>query len=128
MKQTSHNPLTELLVIIREALFFLITNVMVVFGLVTVDHAVAIAEYDTVMSKPADSRQPSLARIFWSYMTSQSRSLDIRFLEGLNAAIEKLSQKSQSMYLGSAMFQDRLRIDLVLLYETKSSQWKVISD
>ena len=94
---------------------------MVVFGLVTVDHALAIAEYDTVMSKPADSRQSSVAQIFWSYMTSQSRSFDIRFLEGLNAAIEKLSQKSQSMYLGSAMFQDRLRIDLVLLYETNPS-------
>ncbi|KAJ6104419.1 Bifunctional lycopene cyclase/phytoene synthase [Penicillium sp. IBT 18751x] len=101
---------------LEEAVFFLITNVMVVFGLVTVDHALAIAEYDTVMSKPADSRQPSVAQIFWSYMTSQSRSFDVRFLEGLNAAIEKLSQKSQSMYLGSAMFQDRLRIDLVLLY------------
>ncbi|KAJ5128682.1 uncharacterized protein N7443_005801 [Penicillium atrosanguineum] len=101
---------------LEEAVFFLVTNVMVVLGLVTVDHALAMAEYDMVMTKPADSHQSSIAQIFWSYMTSQWRSFDVRFLEGLNAAIEKLSQKSQSMYLGSAMFQDRLRIDLVLLY------------
>lgn len=105
----------------REAVFFLITNVMVIFGLVTMDHALAIAEYDTVISKPADSPPPSFAQISWSYMTSQTRSFDIGFLEGLNAAIEKLSQKSQSMYLGSAMFQDRLRIDLILLYERHPS-------
>ncbi|KAJ6103338.1 Bifunctional lycopene cyclase/phytoene synthase [Penicillium sp. IBT 16267x] len=101
---------------LEEALFFLITNVMIVFGMTTIDHALAIAEYDVIICNSADRHRTSFFRKFWSYMTSQRRGFDTRFLKGLNAAIEKLSQKSQNMYLGSAMFHDRLRVDLIMLY------------
>ncbi|KAJ5667365.1 Bifunctional lycopene cyclase/phytoene synthase [Penicillium longicatenatum] len=92
------------------------TNMMIVFGMTTIDHALAIAEYDMIICNLADSHRPSFFRIFWSYMTSQRRCFDTPFLKGLNAAIKKLSQKSQTMYLGSAMFSDRLRVDLIMLY------------
>lgn len=93
------------------------TNIMIVFGIITINHALAIAEYDTIICNSTERRRPSFFEIFWSYMTSQRRSFDTRFLRGLNAAIEKLSKKSQNMYLGSAMFNDRLRVDLIMLYE-----------
>ncbi|KAJ5560537.1 Bifunctional lycopene cyclase/phytoene synthase [Penicillium frequentans] len=101
---------------LEEALFFLMTNIMIVFGIITMDHALAIAEYDVIISNSAERHRPSFFGIFCSYMTGQRRSFDTRFLKGLNAAIEKLSQKSQNMYLGSAMFNDRLRVDLIMLY------------
>lgn len=88
---------------------------MVVFGLISVDHGIAIAEYEIVSSDSTSKATPSLHRIAWSYMMGRRRSYDLGFLRGLSAAIDKLAQKSQSMYLGSAMFQDRLRIDLILL-------------
>lgn len=113
----SEKLLTSILIIKREALFFLMTNVMIVFGIITMDHALAIAEYDVIISNSVDRHRPSFSQIFCSYMSGQRRSFDTRFLKGLNAAIEKLSQKSQNMYLGSAMFNDRLRIDLIMLYE-----------
>ncbi|KAJ5757145.1 Bifunctional lycopene cyclase/phytoene synthase [Penicillium nucicola] len=100
---------------LEEGIFFFVSNIMVVLGLVTVDHALAIAEYDAMISEPDEKNPRSFSRIAWSYLTTQ-RSFDIRFLEGLGTAIDKLAQKSQSMYLGSAMFQGRLRTDLILLY------------
>lgn len=90
---------------------------LVVFGLVTVDHAIAIGEHDTIISSQYEHYSPSFIRIAWLYITSRTNPFDVAFLEGLSAAINKLAQKSQSMYLGSAMFQDRLRIDLILLSE-----------
>jgi 15-cis-phytoene synthase/lycopene beta-cyclase len=111
----------------REALFFLMTNMMIVFGMTTIDHALAIAEYDMIICNLADSHRPSFFRIFWSYMTSQRRCFDTPFLKGLNAAIKKLSQKSQTMYLGSAMFSDRLRVDLIMLYEMAQSRSIIIN-
>nr|WDW19273.1 terpene cyclase [Penicillium meliponae] len=101
---------------IEEAIFFLVSNIMVVFGLISVDHGIAIAEYETVASDSASKATPSLYRIAWQYLAGPKKFYDLGFLRGLSAAIDKLAQKSQSMYLGSAMFQDRLRVDLILLY------------
>lgn len=87
---------------------------MIVFGLVTVDHALAMAEYDAIVSNLNEQSPLSFGQVAWSYIKRQ-RSFDVRFLQGLGTAINKLAQKSQSMYLGSAMFQGRLRTELVLL-------------
>lgn len=88
---------------------------MIVFGLVTVDHAIAIAEYQNAVSVASERQLPSFLKLAISYFVDLPKSLDYAFLEGLSAAVQKLAQKSQSMYLGSAMFQDRLRVDLILL-------------
>lgn len=91
------------------------TNVMVVLGFVTMDHAIALAEYEDAIAAPGRNKSQSFKQVVWNYMTHRKRSLDLGFLEGLSAAIDRLAEKSQSMYLGSAMFQGRLRIDLILL-------------
>lgn len=99
----------------REATFFFLSNVMVVFGMVTMDHAIALAQYDIVTSDSPGKTLPSLGQIAWSYMAQQRKPLDVGFLDGLCGAVTELSRKSQSMYLGSAMFQDGLRVDLIFL-------------
>ncbi|KAJ5379703.1 Bifunctional lycopene cyclase/phytoene synthase [Penicillium cataractarum] len=101
---------------IEEATFFFLSNVMVVFGMVTMDHAIALAQYDIVISESPGRSLPPIAQIAWSYMAQRRKPLDVGFLDGLRAAVTELSRKSQSMYLGSAMFQDGLRVDLIFLY------------
>jgi 15-cis-phytoene synthase/lycopene beta-cyclase len=88
---------------------------MVVLGMVTMDHAIALAQYDIVTSESPGRSLPSLGQIAWSYMAQNRKPLDVGFLDGLRAAVTELSRKSQSMYLGSAMFQDGLRVDLIFL-------------
>ncbi|KAJ5113870.1 Bifunctional lycopene cyclase/phytoene synthase [Penicillium angulare] len=100
----------------EEAIFFLMSNVMVVFGMVAMDHAIALEQYDMLMSETSKRSWKSLGRASWSYLTAKRSQLNVGFLEGLYAAVKKLSEKSQSMYLGSAMFQDGLRVDLIFLY------------
>jgi 15-cis-phytoene synthase/lycopene beta-cyclase len=40
---------------------------------------------------------------------------DKRFVDSLTESVEHLAAYSQSMYMGSALFQGPLRIDLILL-------------
>lgn len=99
----------------REALFFLVTNVMIVMGLVAIDHAVAIAEY-RIASSPGPGKQfPSYGKLVLSYILAWDVPRESHFLRGLSNAVELVSQKSQSMFIGSAMFQGGLRIDLLML-------------
>lgn len=79
------------------------------------DHAIAISEYNVVIAKSSEEKPRTFNQMALSYVTTRQQSLDLGFLEGMSKAIDKLAQKSQSMYLGSAMFQGRLRIDLILL-------------
>ncbi|PWY61927.1 terpenoid synthase [Aspergillus eucalypticola CBS 122712] len=89
----------------REALFFLVTNMMIVLGLVGIDYAYALQEYKS-LSRLAAYKGTTL-RTALSLLCSPL-SID----ESLSA----LSQASQSMFLGSALFQGQLRIDLIFLY------------
>lgn len=88
---------------------------MVVFGMIAMDNAIALAQYDIATSELLGKPLPSFGRITWGYMTKQRKSLDFFFLSGLHEAVTELSRKSQSMYLGSAMFRDGLRLDLIFL-------------
>ncbi|KAJ5272570.1 Bifunctional lycopene cyclase/phytoene synthase [Penicillium angulare] len=92
------------------------SNAMVVLGMVAIDHAIALEQYDMLISETSKRSWKSLGRASWSYMMAKRSPLNVGFLEGLYAAVKNLSEKSQSMYLGSAMFQDGLRIDLIFLY------------
>ncbi|PWY83996.1 phytoene synthase [Aspergillus eucalypticola CBS 122712] len=62
---------------IEEAIFFAVTNIMIVLGGIS---------------------------ILWTA------------LRALGDAVMRLKQRSQSMYMGSAMFEGQLRIDLIFLY------------
>ncbi|KAJ6172449.1 Bifunctional lycopene cyclase/phytoene synthase [Penicillium chermesinum] len=76
-----------------EALFFFVSNVLIVVGLVTMDHALAISEYKLLVSKPPEDKPQTFSQLAWSYLSTRERSLDLGFLEGMSAAIDKLAQK-----------------------------------
>ncbi|OGM47838.1 phytoene synthase [Aspergillus bombycis] len=100
---------------IEEVLFFLVTNMMIVFGLVCIDHAIAMATCELAQSSEAVQSLPSYFRVFAQFMTNRYHP-DARFVVSLGNAVERLAASSQSLYMGSAMFQGPLRIDLILLY------------
>lgn len=99
---------------IEEAIFFLLTNVLIVFGLVAFDNAVAIlnafpAHFPHVPSLPS----PVL--LVQALLTPSSTYDDDRIL-AYQQAVQRLSKKSRSFYMASGAFSGRLRIDLILLY------------
>ncbi|RDA95316.1 hypothetical protein CP533_3533 [Ophiocordyceps camponoti-saundersi (nom. inval.)] len=99
---------------VEEAVFFFATNLMIVFGLATIDYYIALEEYQMASSRGPGRQFPSLGRLLLRY--GERPELDLGFIEGLAGAVESVSCKSQSMYMGSAMFQAALRIDLIMLY------------
>ncbi|EFQ99083.1 phytoene synthase [Nannizzia gypsea CBS 118893] len=100
---------------IEEALFFLVTNVMVVFGIAAMHNAAALFEYKAFISTTAMGDTPSIYQLITLFLTS-SRLYDTNVLQEMSQAVTLLKQKSQSMYLGSAMFEGQLRLDLIALY------------
>lgn len=99
---------------VEEAIFFLLTNCLIVFGLVAFDNAVAIldafpAHFPRVPTLPS----PSL--LVRALLLPASAYDDDRIL-GLQQSVDRLQRKSRSFYLASSTFQRRLRIDLIILY------------
>ncbi|RDA84884.1 hypothetical protein CP532_2109 [Ophiocordyceps camponoti-leonardi (nom. inval.)] len=86
---------------------------MIVFGLVTIDYYIAIEEYEMARSPGPGHRFPSLGRLL--LRSGERQKFDLGFIRGLADAVDSVSSKSQSMYMGSAMFQAALRIDLIML-------------
>jgi 15-cis-phytoene synthase/lycopene beta-cyclase len=101
---------------IEEAVFFLLTNTLIVFGLVAFDNAVAIlhAFPNHFPSVPA---LPSPALLVQALLLPAG-AYDEDRIEGLTEAVERLQRKSRSFYLASAAFSSRLRMDLIVLYST----------
>ncbi|KAG9576841.1 Lycopene beta-cyclase, partial [Aureobasidium melanogenum] len=99
---------------IEEAVFFLLTNTLIVFGLVAFDNAVAIlnAFPSHFPSVPA---LPSPVLLVQALLLPAAAYDDDR-VEGLTEAVKRLHQKSRSFYLASAAFSSRLRVDLIVLY------------
>lgn len=88
---------------------------MIVMGLVAVDHAIALAEYEAAASPGAGLHLPSYGRLMLSYLGGRRKPLVANFLQTLSDAVELTSRKSQSMFIGSAVFEGALRIDLLRL-------------
>ncbi|PHH82737.1 hypothetical protein CDD82_4993 [Ophiocordyceps australis] len=101
---------------IEEAVFFFVTNMMIVLGMVTMDYTMAIAEYQIARSPDMRGRNPSLLGHIRLALGDWPEDHGLHFLKGLTHAVKVVSGKSQSMYMGSAMFEGGLRIDLLLLY------------
>lgn len=100
---------------IEEALFFLITNTLIVFGLVAFDNALAVLHtFPALFPNPAP-QLPSPLVLLQALFVSPKRYDDAR-LEGLRDAVDRLKRKSRSFYLASSTFQGLLRTDLLLLY------------
>ena len=99
---------------IEEAIFFLVTNVLIVFGLVAFDNALAILQaFPSIFHTIPELPSPVL--LVQALLVSTSRYSDDR-IEGFQLALTRLRAKSRSFYLASGVFQGRLRIDLILLY------------
>ena len=97
----------------REALFFLVTNFMVVGGLASMDYVFAIEEYRILCSKEPSARFS--LKLALKSIVSSTPKYDARLLDRLAEAVVCLKKKSQSMFLGSALFQGELRVDLIFL-------------
>ena len=99
---------------IEEATFFLLTNTLIVFGMIAFDNALAVLQ--TFHEKfPTISDTPSPIVLIQALLLPPT-SYDESRIEGLAQALQRLKAKSRSFYLASGAFQGRLRIDLITLY------------
>jgi len=95
-------------------LFFLVTNCLIVFGLVAFDNALAVLYTLTPVSQRIPDLPSPLALI--SALLVPASAYDSDRIQGLLDAVSRLKKKSRSFYLASGVFQGKLRIDLILLY------------
>ncbi|XMA14818.1 hypothetical protein WAI453_007609 [Rhynchosporium graminicola] len=98
---------------IEEAVFFLATNILIVFGLVAFDHAMGILLTFPKMF-PNVPELPSPVMLVQALLTHVSE-YDTDRVVGIQQAMQRLKKKSRSFYLASSTFSGRLRIDLILL-------------
>ncbi|KAK1911015.1 hypothetical protein P3342_011617 [Pyrenophora teres f. teres] len=99
---------------IEEAVFFLATNVLIVFGQLAFDNALAVLyTFPHLFTDP--SLLPSPVLLMRALLTPCSKYDDLR-IKGLDEAVHRLKRKSRSFYLASATFPGPLRADLLLLY------------
>lgn len=99
---------------LEEAVFFLVTNTLIVFGLTAFENAAAVMESFPALF-PEAPPLPNPVLLMRALLMSPSK-YDKSRLFGLRAALNNLSRKSRSFYLASSVFSGRLRIDLILLY------------
>jgi 15-cis-phytoene synthase / lycopene beta-cyclase len=98
----------------EEAIFFLATNTLIVFGSCAFDNSIAILDaFPDIF--PRVPTIPSPVLMIKSLLVP-TFDYDGERLKGLRNALAILSKKSRSFYLASGVFSGRLRIDLVLLY------------
>ena len=95
-------------------MFFLVTNVLIVFGLIAFDNAFAILQAFPSLF-PTIPTLPSPILLVRALLLS-TKSYHEERVEGLQQALGRLRAKSRSFYLASGVFQGRLRVDLILLY------------
>ncbi|PBP28571.1 hypothetical protein BUE80_DR000600 [Diplocarpon rosae] len=99
---------------IEEAVFFLATNTLIVFGLVAFDHALAIlVTFPKIF--PLVPELPSPVMLIKALLTHETE-YDKDRIVGIQQAAARLKYKSRSFYLASSTFSGRLRTDLIVLY------------
>ncbi|KAI0802455.1 hypothetical protein GGR55DRAFT_446743 [Xylaria sp. FL0064] len=99
---------------VEEAVFFLVTNTLIVFGLAGFDRGMAVLDtFPEIL--PGVSRNVSPGSLVKAILTDPSK-YDMKRVRGIREAVSTLRRKSRSFYLASAVFPGALRIDLILLY------------
>jgi 15-cis-phytoene synthase/lycopene beta-cyclase len=99
---------------LEEALFFVATNALIVFGLVAFDRGMAVwTTFPELFPDIAETPSPML--LLKAVLTDPSK-YDMDRVRGIREAVLRLRRKSRSFYLASSVFPGRLRVDLVLLY------------
>ncbi|KAF9735379.1 hypothetical protein PMIN02_001061 [Paraphaeosphaeria minitans] len=99
---------------IEEAVFFLLTNTLIVFGQLAFDNALTIL-YTFPKLFPSPAVLPAPIALVKALCTPASRYDEARLI-GLQEAVTRLKRKSRSFYFASSTFQGQLRSDLMLLY------------
>ncbi|XRM37017.1 hypothetical protein ABZX51_000509 [Aspergillus tubingensis] len=87
---------------------------MIVLGQMAIDNAIALGIYN--MSTTSKTEFPSYGQLFAQFITRRNEELNMKYIHDLGDAVIRLKRRSQSMYMGSAMFEGQLRIDLIFLY------------
>ncbi|GAA5820056.1 hypothetical protein JCM3770_002120 [Rhodotorula araucariae] len=100
---------------IEEAVFFLLTNTMIVFGLAACDYCLAIHDIHRSYDRGTSSAFPPL-REFGPILLNTPDETQRQRIEDLRAAIVILSVHSKSFSTASMVFDGRLRLDLLALY------------
>lgn len=99
---------------IEEALFFLLTNCLIVFGLVAFDNSIAIlTAFPAHFKKVPNLPSPAL---LVKALLLPARAYDDDRILGIQQSVGRLKKKSRSFYLASSTFSGRLRVDLIILY------------
>ncbi|KAI1457291.1 Squalene/phytoene synthase-domain-containing protein [Annulohypoxylon moriforme] len=99
---------------LEEAIFFLVTNVLIVFGMAAFDRGLAVLyTFPNVFPDVPSLPPPGLMA---KAVLADPAEYDMSRVKGIRQAVKTLQQKSRSFYLASSAFPGRLRIDLVLLY------------
>ncbi|ORY67322.1 Phytoene synthase [Pseudomassariella vexata] len=99
---------------LEEAIFFLATNALIVFGMAAFDRAMAVLNTFPELF-PGDSRTPTPRQLIQAVLVDPAKYRMDRVV-GIREAVSRLRRKSRSFYLASSVFPGRLRIDLILLY------------
>lgn len=99
---------------VEEALFFLVTNTLIVFGQLAFDNALAVLNTFPALY-PHPPNMPTPADLMGALLIPPSK-YDHARLAGLRDAVQRLKRKSRSFYLASSTFPELLRTDLLLLY------------
>ena len=99
---------------IEEAVFFFLTNVLIIFGLVAFDNAFAVLQTFPHLF-PVLPPLPSPLMLVQALLIPPGAYDETR-IQGLKQALGRLRAKSRSFYLASGCFQGRLRVDLIILY------------
>lgn len=87
---------------------------MIVNGLVAADYAIAMLDCQKAQSIGDIEEHFSIRKALTSFIAPEEKSRT-SFVTGLRKSVQRLAISSQSMYMGSAMFQGPLRIDLIFL-------------
>ena len=99
----------------REMVFFLVTNILIVFGLVTFDYAVALMTAFPKLFPDCHARTP-IAKLLKSGAAALcTRRFPEDEYASIAISIDLLRRKSRSFYLASSVFEGRLRLDLISL-------------
>ncbi|KAJ3562103.1 hypothetical protein NPX13_g8692 [Xylaria arbuscula] len=99
---------------VEEAVFFLVTNTLIVFGLAAFDRGTAVINTFPEIF-PGTSRGMYFKSFLKAIVTTPEK-YDMGRVRGIREAVCTLRRKSRSFYLASAVFPGSLRIDLILLY------------
>lgn len=100
---------------LEEAVFFLATNALIVFGLVALDRGLAVVNtFPEMFPEVRTGTTPSPRALLKAVMMNPDR-YDMERVTGIREAVCTLRRKSRSFYLASAVFPGPLRIDMILL-------------